>query len=583
MKKILLYVLLLIPAIAKPQATSSTPTYSVAPAGSIILMNKPSGAAPMFRITPENIVQQFVAPFFQKELPRITTTQMNALPGPLPGTMIFNTTANKYYSYISGAWTALGIQGAQGIQGIQGLTGNTGAIGSTGIQGIQGLTGNTGAIGSTGLQGIQGLTGNTGAIGATGLQGIQGLTGNTGAIGATGIQGIQGLIGNTGATGIQGIQGLTGNTGAIGATGIQGIQGLIGNTGAIGATGLQGIQGLIGNTGAIGATGIQGVDMLRLTTTQMNALPAQNQGALVFNITDNKYYSYINGSWSTTAVTGAIGATGLQGIQGVTGAQGIQGIQGIQGLTGASGSGASVTLQAIGSVPNGNAATLNGSVLNLEPATALFGGVVTTGAQTFAGTKTFTNLNTTPWSFGAANEMWAVNGTNGAATGYINYRGYNGGVTMPRSTVIGNGMGAPIVTFNGANSVATFTNPINGSITGNAATVTTVPALTGVVFTTGSSNVTQFSNNPVFPLSAKAPYFIFNAKYNDLDSGICWVQNGTTSNFGMREKAGNEMRMFFYRIAFIYVGCFYCFGGKIDIIKNKSVFNIIYICQHFTY
>jgi hypothetical protein len=49
------------------------------------------------------------------------------------------------------------------------------------------------------------------------------------------------------------------------------------------------------------------------------------------------------------------------------------------------------TLSAIGSSPNANGATITGSVLNLEPASASFGGVVTTGTQTFAGDKTFSN------------------------------------------------------------------------------------------------------------------------------------------------------------------------------------------------
>jgi len=49
-----------------------------------------------------------------------------------------------------------------------------------------------------------------------------------------------------------------------------------------------------------------------------------------------------------------------------------------------------VTLAAIGSTPNANAATLSGQVLNLEPASASFGGVVTTGTQTLAGAKTLT-------------------------------------------------------------------------------------------------------------------------------------------------------------------------------------------------
>jgi ribosomal protein L35AE/L33A len=56
-----------------------------------------------------------------------------------------------------------------------------------------------------------------------------------------------------------------------------------------------------------------------------------------------------------------------------------------------SGGGGSITLSAIGSTPNANAATLTGSALNLEPASASFGGVVTTGTQTFAGAKTFSS------------------------------------------------------------------------------------------------------------------------------------------------------------------------------------------------
>lgn len=49
----------------------------------------------------------------------------------------------------------------------------------------------------------------------------------------------------------------------------------------------------------------------------------------------------------------------------------------------------SLTLGAIGASPNANAATYSGGILNLEPANASFGGVVTTGNQTFAGDKTF--------------------------------------------------------------------------------------------------------------------------------------------------------------------------------------------------
>jgi hypothetical protein len=49
------------------------------------------------------------------------------------------------------------------------------------------------------------------------------------------------------------------------------------------------------------------------------------------------------------------------------------------------------TMAAIGSTPNANGATISGVNLNLQPADASFGGVVTTGVQTFAGAKTFSN------------------------------------------------------------------------------------------------------------------------------------------------------------------------------------------------
>lgn len=48
-----------------------------------------------------------------------------------------------------------------------------------------------------------------------------------------------------------------------------------------------------------------------------------------------------------------------------------------------------ITLSGIGSTPNANAATLTGSVLNLQPASGLYGGVITTGTQSFSGDKSF--------------------------------------------------------------------------------------------------------------------------------------------------------------------------------------------------
>lgn len=61
-------------------------------------------------------------------------------------------------------------------------------------------------------------------------------------------------------------------------------------------------------------------------------------------------------------------------------------------ITIASTSAGDVTLAAVGSSPNANAASLSSQVLNLQPADASFPGVVTTGTQTFAGAKTFSGV-----------------------------------------------------------------------------------------------------------------------------------------------------------------------------------------------
>lgn len=60
-------------------------------------------------------------------------------------------------------------------------------------------------------------------------------------------------------------------------------------------------------------------------------------------------------------------------------------------ISSSGGGGSSISLSAIGNAPNANAATITGSVLNLQPADGTYGGIVTIGNQTFAGTKTFTS------------------------------------------------------------------------------------------------------------------------------------------------------------------------------------------------
>jgi hypothetical protein len=84
------------------------------------------------------------------------------------------------------------------------------------------------------------------------------------------------------------------------------------------------------------------------------------------------------------------------------------------------------TLAAIGSSPNANGATITGTTLNLEPASASFGGIVTTGTQTFAGAKTFSGEVTLSSqlrvSDGSASEPSLVFASDDDATGTGLYR-----------------------------------------------------------------------------------------------------------------------------------------------------------------
>lgn len=76
--------------------------------------------------------------------------------------------------------------------------------------------------------------------------------------------------------------------------------------------------------------------------------------------------------------------------------------------------GGTITLSNIGTAPNANGATLTGSVLNLEPASIGFGGVVTTLPQIFSGKKTFVEdlvVNTIIVGRGGAIENTAINTT----------------------------------------------------------------------------------------------------------------------------------------------------------------------------
>jgi len=107
-----------------------------------------------------------------------------------------------------------------------------------------------------------------------------------------------------------------------------------------------------------------------------------------------------------------------------------------------------LSLSAIGSTPNANAGTITGTVLNLQPASASFGGVVTTGTQTFAGAKTFSvdaTINTLTVGLGgganASNTAMGYQALSSNTTGILNtaigYQALNANTTASNNAAVG--------------------------------------------------------------------------------------------------------------------------------------------------
>ena len=201
------------------------------------------------------------------------------------------------------------------------------------------------------------------------------------------------------------------------------------------------------------------------------------------SITQAKIFGALNLPSTTTSTTATTGALTVAGGAGIAENLNVGGYAKITGtLTVTSGAGAGkvltsdanglgtwttpagvTTMAAIGSTPNANGATISGVNLNLEPASASYGGIVTTGAQTFAGAKTFSPAVTAASSLGIGTNFTptlsaAANGdvlvgldinptfTNGSYTALTNYGlrvqgiGFGlGGGGIETNTAVGSG------------------------------------------------------------------------------------------------------------------------------------------------
>jgi Repeat of unknown function (DUF5907) len=151
----------------------------------------------------------------------------------------------------------------------------------------------------------------------------------------------------------------------------------------------------------------------------------------------------------------------------------------------ASGGGSGVTtMAAIGSSPNANGATISGVNLNLEPASASFGGVVTTGTQTIAGAKTLSGITSLTSGTASTNTTTGSLVVTGGAgiSGAVNV----GGAILSETSVTAKPSGTAGIALNPNAATGNFTlSIVPANLT--AGRTATIPDATGTVLYRDSS------------------------------------------------------------------------------------------------
>ncbi len=114
------------------------------------------------------------------------------------------------------------------------------------------------------------------------------------------------------------------------------------------------------------------------------------------------------------------------------------------------------SLGAIGSSPNANGASITSGVLNLQPASASFGGVVTTGTQTIAGTKTFsTGVTVSGATSNTSNLTLGITSATTPGTTTDNFLSVNGSGVVTLNPV-------PVTAPNGSTKIKNYTAQLDG-------------------------------------------------------------------------------------------------------------------------
>ena len=146
------------------------------------------------------------------------------------------------------------------------------------------------------------------------------------------------------------------------------------------------------------------------------------------------------------------------------------------------------TIGAIGGTSNANGATISGTSLTLTPADGTNGGIVTNGAQTFAGTKTFSATISGTISGNAGTATKLQTGRTLAITGDLTYTSpsFDGSANVTAAATLANS-GVATGTYGSSTAIPILTVDAKGRIT-SATTTSIIAGVNTVDAIAGTSN-----------------------------------------------------------------------------------------------
>jgi hypothetical protein len=183
-----------------------------------------------------------------------------------------------------------------------------------------------------------------------------------------------------------------------------------------------------------------------------------------------------------------------------------------------------ITTAVVGTFPNSTGMSLNGQILNLEPASSSQPGIVTTGTQTLAGNKTFSG------SISAAN-LTGTNNGNVSLAAVGSSPNANGASLATQQLTLQPADGSnPGVVTTGAQTFAgvkTFSSTISGNISGSAGTAAAVTG-TVAIANGGTAGTTVNSARANLIIDQRATFNNANYVMSATDRYV--AQIGTLSN-----------------------------------------------------